>query len=602
MASTFFGLDIAVSGMHTTMAQITTASHNIANSETDGYCRQVVSTQASEPLRGYCSAGMIGTGVVATAVTQERDFYYDEKYWDSNSMKGEYEAVDTYLTSIETYLNEVSDDGFTTMFDGFFNSLSSLANDASSLEKRTEVTSKAQTFVEYLNNVYNNLQSVQDDINTEIKNQVDRINSISKEIAALNDQIATLEVYGEVANDLRDQRAVLIDELSTYGTVDVKETVVNKTKFSLGQKMYNVKFNGQILVSNENRNELKCVPRSVKDNQNDIDGLYDIIWEKADEELNLFSTGAHGSLSALMMLRDGNNQANLNGYVTASPGDNKITITDTNINDISRINVPIQGKITIGGMDYEYTNFEVKVEEVNGVNEYTYEFELLEPVVKNINNREAHIGETIDFKGANHYMTQINEFLRTFSKRFNEIHNKGEDLNGNKGEDLFVYNDDVSARQHQLSETDGDNGFKSTDATYYRMTAGNAAISNNILKSSDLFAAATEIDEGFENNEIVSELLSLKTDVDMFKEGKPADFLNSVVAEIGVDKMNYKKLAENQSNITYSIDTQRMSISSVDVDEEGMNVVRYQQAYEMSARVFTIMNEIYNTLIKELGI
>jgi flagellar hook-associated protein 1 FlgK len=97
-------------------------------------------------------------------------------------------------------------------------------------------------------------------------------------------------------------------------------------------------------------------------------------------------------------------------------------------------------------------------------------------------------------------------------------------------------------------------------------------------------------------------MMALKSDESMFKQGKPMSFLQSMVSEISVDRAAFKRFAQNQSDITNSINTQRLSISSVDVDEEGMNLVKFQKAYELSAKAFTVMNEIYNKLINELGV
>ena len=88
MSSTFFGLTIAYSGLNTAQAQINTTANNISNVNTEGYSKQVVNTVASSALRCYQSYGTTGTGVEATGVSQCRDAYYDEKYWNNQSALG----------------------------------------------------------------------------------------------------------------------------------------------------------------------------------------------------------------------------------------------------------------------------------------------------------------------------------------------------------------------------------------------------------------------------------------------------------------------------------------------------------------------------------
>ena len=105
MSSTFFGLTIAASGLNTSQAQINTTANNISNVNTTGYSRQVVNTVASSALRCYQSWGTTGTGVEATGVTQRRDLYYDEKYWNNQKNYGQYEKQYYYLQQIENYFS-----------------------------------------------------------------------------------------------------------------------------------------------------------------------------------------------------------------------------------------------------------------------------------------------------------------------------------------------------------------------------------------------------------------------------------------------------------------------------------------------------------------
>ena len=81
-----------------------------------------------------------------------------------------------------------------------------------------------------------------------------------------------------------------------------------------------------------------------------------------------------------------------------------------------------------------------------------------------------------------------------------------------------------------------------------------------------------------------------------------SSYLQTIVSEIGVVTKNASSLSENQGNIVTSIEKMRMSTSGVDVDEEGMNLIKFQRAYELSSKVFNIMNEIYHKLINETGV
>ncbi|MBE5935007.1 MAG: flagellar hook-associated protein FlgK [Lachnospiraceae bacterium] len=605
MGSPFFGMDIAVSGLFASQIQLNTTSHNIANSETEGYTKQSVTLEAAEALRTRSKIGMVGTGVLAEDIAQTRNSYYDIKYRRSNGIAGEYEAKSYYLTEIENYLNELDESGFTTLHDNFYEALSDLSNDPMDLDKRQAVSQEAETLMDYFNTLYGNLQTVQTDLNSEVKVQVDEINSIAKEIAELNVQISLYELNGGTANDLRDQRNKILDDLSGICHVETQELTINEDGLNKGTKIFRVTINGEVLVDNNIVNELKCEIRPSKENQNDVDGLYDVVWAKTGEKLHLEGVEVSGRLKALIDVRDGNNDENLQGRVTANVGDTLLTITGTNINGVSKMNMPEQGRIVIGGAEYYYDGFTAK-EDYNG--QFFYDFNLTTPVRYAVTDKIASVGDCVDCKGVPYFQSMINEFMRTFTSEFNEIHRGGDDLNGNAGLDFFVYTDAVTENQvpeiPAIDEKQSFTVFKTINASYYKMTGHNIKVNEKILDDPSLIAAADKdsIEDGGENKENIVKLIALKNDVNMFKQGTPSSYLQTIVSEIGVVNNNASSLSENQSNIVTSIEKMRLSTSGVDVDEEGMDLIKYQRAYELSSKVFNIMNEIYRKLINETGV
>ncbi len=87
----------------------------------------------------------------------------------------------------------------------------------------------------------------------------------------------------------------------------------------------------------------------------------------------------------------------------------------------------------------------------------------------------------------------------------------------------------------------------------------------------------------------------------MFRQGAPGSFFQTLVAEIGIDARKAEQFTKNQLNICSSITNQRLSISGVDTEEEAMNLIRYQTAYNLSAQAVTVMNQIYDKLINYMG-
>ena len=619
MASTFFGLNIGQSGLYAYQSALDTTAHNITNAETEGYTRQVMGQKAGKALQMNSTYGMAGTGVSITGVTQMREVYYDEKYWSNSTLFGEYSSKAHYMSEIENYFNEVNEDGFTTTYNALNNSLAELQKNPSSATVRTQVINFAESLTEYFNSLSNNLQSIQEECNFEIRNQVDQINSTSQQIAALTKQINTLEVQGGKANDLRDQRALLVDELSGIANIAVSEVAVGSA--AAGVTSYVVKIDGVSLVDGSNFNKLKVVPRSEKYNQNDIDGLYDIVWESG-QNFDERSATLGGSLQALLEVRDGNNQNGFTGTVTAEAGDDFLTVTEANVNDVTKLNIPEDGTITVGNREYTYNGFSVTKDSISG--DFIYTFTLDDTVAVDAVEEKSSIGESINYKGIPYYQNQLNEFVRTYARSFNDIHRTGKDMDGKAGSDFFSATNKINGRNYTFGPlADSDDAdyydydtFNSQTGSYYEeipedqplygsyyfVTAGNFNVNDALLKDSDLLATASDNINGTENNDIVDKLLALKINETAFDAGTPEAFFQTMVAEIGIDSDKANTISNSQTNILDTIENQRLSISGVDVDEEAMNLVRYQNAYNLSAKVITVMNEIYNKLINEMGV
>lgn len=613
MASTFFGLNIGLSGLYAYQASINTTAHNISNAETIGYSRQKVVTSAGEAMRVYSSYGMAGTGVNIADIIQQRNAYYDVKYRNSAALYGEYSTKNDYMLQVQNYFNEVDEGGFTDSYNSLFSALKTLFDDPSSMDIRTTVANNADSLSEYMNYMYTSMQTIQEDANFQIKNLIDRVNSLGEQIATVTKQINALEVTGVTANDLRDARENLVDELSKIANVTTEEKVMKKDPMDPGTVVYEVRINGQLLVDTGSSKQLKVVPRTEKINATDIDGLYDVTWADG-QEFSLSNANLKGELSALFAVRDGNNAENLGGKVTTTTtgGVTTLTMTKTNCDDITKLNIPTEGNVTIAGKDYKYKGFTVEVQ-ADGT--YQYNFKLDEPLatdIKDTDNVRGEIGETVNYKGIPYYMGKLNEFSRTFASVFNKMHNQGEDLDGNKGLDYFNYTDKKGAadllENFTSFSSDGTATYKAADGTvttgesYYNLTAFNMTITAEVMSDPRKFAAASDITQGVENKDNLKELLKIESDKSLFKAGTPAQFYSTLVAEIGVDASKYETFTKSQASIMKSITNQRLSESGVDVDEEAMNLVKFKNAYNLSAKVIQTMNEIYDKLINGTGV
>ncbi len=643
MPSTFFGLTIAGSGVSSYQTAINTTANNIANETTKGYSRQEALMSAAAALRVNQKYGNAGSGVEVTEIKQQRDVYYDLKYWTNSAKLGEFSTKTSYLDQIQTYfLDDESTIGFTTIFGDMFNALDGLKGDgASSLTTRNTYINSAQKLAEYFNSVSEQLSALQSEINHVMETKVNQINAIAQKIASLNKQINIIEQQGTIANELRDERNLLIDELSMIIPIEVSEVDVVNSNFPdvyTGAKEYSVKINGQPLVSTYEYYQLVCVPRENdgKVNQMDEEGLYDIYWavnsasmEPGTMKLEINASNMTGELQALFAVRDGNNSESFAGTITKTPlsmreQPYKITVSNPTITDPTSITMPQNGTIRLGNKEYLYSSYKLmETTDAQGKVSYSYEFTLSAEAdgsainLQNLQHTEslqATIGVAVDFMGIPYYQQQLNSFVRNFARAYNDMTmDGGVDLNGEDARAFFVANDLVNGGEYDYdshgftTETDANgNTVKTYASSYYYsyINALNFTVCEEALKDSATMATATKdaFVNGVDAHDLIDSLLGLKGDIKIFRGGAASDFLQCLLSDIAVDTQKAMIFEENYTNLQTAITNQRMSVSSVDSDEEALNLVKFQNAYNLSAKMISVLQEMYDRLILETGV
>lgn len=153
MASTFFGLHIGSSALSSFQVATNTTANNIANVKTTGYTRQEATLQAKDAINVTARYGSVGTGVTVTSIKQQRDLYYDNKYWENNSCYGRYEQKLYYMEQIQNYFkdNGSSVKGFSSVFSQMFSDLDTLRSKPSDKTVRNQFISSAQSLCTYFN-------------------------------------------------------------------------------------------------------------------------------------------------------------------------------------------------------------------------------------------------------------------------------------------------------------------------------------------------------------------------------------------------------------------------------------------------------------------
>jgi len=561
MNSSFFSLHVASSGLFTARAGLQVVSHNISNASTAGFSRQFVEQRASQPLATWNSRGMIGSGSEVFGIGQIRSFYLDQKFWTERGVLGQHTASQQLLTGVETVFNEMSGTGISSGFDIFFSRMQDLHTQANDGTFRNNVLMAAESLARFVNTTAQSLRRQQINANTELAMVTSTINNLGTQISSLNERIARFEIDGSRANDLRDQRARLIDELSQFVNIEVTEREFNDD-FAAGMfpkpedrgrsdQRLSIRINGHDFVNHFDVNLLETVPRSTspdnRRNETDADGLYDLrfangVW------LNLYSPTLQGQLRGIIDVRDGNS-----GSAPLPP-------------------------------------------------------QVAPPA--NSPHREGNA-----FRGVPFYLEQLNHLVRTFAKAMNEgLDHQGDPIPGMTGHVngfalnesnqsnlwFFTYTNNNGEEQHfDPSAGVGSNNFSGLNAFNFQV--------NSLLRANpDLLAASNVAVEagggGASNNLVIKGFMDLANFESLFREGSLGDFVNSVATQLGIDLKQSTNFAVNYADVTESIDNQRRSVSGVSLNEEILAMIQFQQQFTAASRLMSAINEVYDNLINRMGL
>lgn len=278
-------LYVGTSGLQTGQNALNTTAHNMSNIDTTGYTRQQVQqgTRYYNTISKTASANsyqQIGLGVNYSQVKQVRDYFLDKTYRRESGRSAFYEASVAVVEEVEDLFQELQGQTFSGSIKNLWESVQELAKDPSNSVNQGVFIQRCNEFITRGQAVYQGLCEYQDNLNFKIGQQVDKINEYGKEIRDLNVQILKIEA-GDVehANDLRDQRNQLLDELSSMANISYYEDVDGNVI---------VQLEGNDFVKEDTINEIGLY-------EDELTGFYTPYWVKfADNSTNPPDiTGAH---------------------------------------------------------------------------------------------------------------------------------------------------------------------------------------------------------------------------------------------------------------------------------------------------------------------
>ncbi|MCR5793178.1 MAG: flagellar hook-associated protein FlgK [Lachnospiraceae bacterium] len=215
-----------VTALKASQTSVNTTAHNIANVDTKAYTRQqILMGDRNYNIIGgnTTSSFQVGLGTDIKAVRQVRDNFLDQSYRLELGREGFYEAEQGTVNEIETIFGELTQESFSETINSFWTAISEIAKEPDSIVKKGILASTASSFLVQANVIYDQLSAYQENLNGNILDQVNAINNIGDQIRTLNQTIRFYESNGQNANDYRDARNQLLDELGEYAKISFKE-------------------------------------------------------------------------------------------------------------------------------------------------------------------------------------------------------------------------------------------------------------------------------------------------------------------------------------------------------------------------------------------
>ncbi len=258
MPSTFFGIEIGRRALAADQIALDVTSQNTDNVNTQGYTRQVVQIDTTDPYTppdfDHQKPGNLGTGIAVTSINRVRDEFIDKRVWDANAQQGSLSNLSDILGQVEQSFNEPSTTGIGQLMTNMFNSFSDLSTNPQSAAFRSTIVNNANSLIAQFHSVNNAMDQLNPQIQAKINSAVGNINQIAQQIAGLNKQIGLSVAVGDQPNDLEDKRGQLLDQLS--GLVNIQVSDIKNPETNAPTGMVQVNVGGFSLVQADQTNAL----------------------------------------------------------------------------------------------------------------------------------------------------------------------------------------------------------------------------------------------------------------------------------------------------------------------------------------------------------
>lgn len=555
----FSVLNTAKVGLLAQQLAIEVTGQNIANVQTEGYSRQQINFEALNP-RNF-SLGQLGTGVRVVGVERSHDKFLFSQILGEGDALGQFGVRKDVFDQLEILFSESNGQSLNQSLGNFFSSLQDLSSNPAGLPERSSVLAEAQNLTTTFNNLGNSLFQIQRNLDATIQVEAERINSLTSEIAELNKAIHANEPVAFSANDLRDRRDQRVKDLSELIDLNYVDEMDGQISLTLS--------NGTPLV-------LQSTAFSLSTQQNGNNkGFQDIVVSGLNgTSTNVTSLVTGGSLKGLIDMRDTEVQG---------VKDKLDLLAASFIQEFN--NVHQQGFGIDGTTGNNFFTPPTVTTEINTNNTGTATLTATNgnPSAISIDKFEITITGANTFT-LNNLTTGLNEgtFNFTAGSTFNLAGGFAVTISGGAaaGDRFKLSVSENAAQTMSLSSDVASNGSKIAAGSNSSSDGANAL--NLIdLQSRLSFNSVTHVAAGSG---------SFTFD----------EFYGSIVSDLGIQSFSTQANLEQQEGILLQLNTRRESIAGVSIDEEFINMVKFQQAYNAAARLIGVVDELLDTVISQV--
>jgi len=552
----FGALNTARSSILTQQTGIEVTGQNLANINTPGYSRQLVRLEASSPV--MAGNGLIGTGVRLASIRRESDSFINAQMNNTASNQSFYQTTDRAVALLESVFNETDNRGLSHNISQFFSSFHDLAVNAQGMTERSAVLSKASLMTDSVRRLAGDMKKTQANMEDQIKQDVSQVNLLTSDIADLNRKIHQTEVGNVSANDLRDQRdqkvkalAKILD-ISAYedtGNNQLMVTTSTGKHLVLGQTAFQ-------LETSVNGNNKGLVDININDGQGNL--------TKINQEIT------SGSLFGNLHMRDTVIPDYLSRLDKLAAGI---------IREVNRVHSSGYGLDKKFGRNF-FDSLKVTAREnVNNTGNATISGAVGQQGFVSTDNYR------VDVTGAGTF-TLNNLTTGLASGTFTFVSGAAVDL-GN-GMNITLSGTAQTGDQFTLSSSEDAaltmkiNSIVSNDpnkiASGKTLFPGDGTNAINIANLQDSFT--------FSGNTLLAGSGAVTFQ----------DFYGALVSDVGIERGKSTQGMDHQQAIFSQLFKQRENIAGVSIDEEMVNIIKFQQAYDASAKIIVTIKEMLNSL------